>query len=160
MLMCLMASRAPLLGGALKSQPDEFRPDALARIQRHLFWLQVLCGISTTCVLLITINLYFTGSLLGTTVDKANTILDEAQATGILPLVKDLTERIRTEGNATATVVIAAAQQTSSLLLAYTQAIGTVNATEQVQRVRAEVEAFLTFIDAVVRQRSVSIVLR
>ena len=159
--MCIMASQ-PLLPARLKAPPSELPSDfvLLGQIQKRLFWLQILCAVSTACVLLITINLYFTGSLLGTTVEKANNILDEAQATGILPLVKELTERIRTEGNATATVVIQAAQQTSSLLLAYTQAIGTVNATEQVQRVRAEVEAFLVFIDAVIHQRSVSIVLR
>lgn len=144
--------KAPLL-------PPDPATGELRLLKQQLRWLTFFVFLSTVCVSAITANLWSSSSLLGSTVNKANGLLDEARATGILPLVKELQERIRTEGNATATVVIEAAQQTSTLLLAYTRAIGTVNATEQVQRVQQEVENFLLFIDAIVRQRSLSITL-
>lgn len=143
-------SKVPLLSAP---QP------ALLVPQKYLVLIAGSCVVCALCSLLIVVSLYSSSSLVATTVEKANNILDEALATGILPLVKDIQERVRTEGNATATVVIEAAQQTSTLLLQYTRAIGTVNATAQVLRVQKEVEDFLSFLDAFVRQRSLSITL-
>lgn len=131
----------------------------LRDIHGALRWILACVFLSTVCVGAITFNLWSSNSLLKTTVDKANGLLDEARATGILPLVRDLQVQIRTEGNATAEVVTLALRQTSRLLLEATQAVGLLNVTGLVLSAQRELESLFRVVNAFADQRTISLVI-